>query len=70
MNPRIARTLTDEHLRDLRTQAAAARASRHHQPAAGGQPARPVPALRQRIGFALVEAGFHVLGSTRLARPE
>jgi hypothetical protein len=60
MNPGISRALTDEHIRELRQQAARSgtgdRDDRDH-----------APWLRRRIGFAMIEAGTRMLATTRPA---
>ncbi|HEX3491260.1 MAG TPA: hypothetical protein VHU92_18065 [Streptosporangiaceae bacterium] len=64
MSPELTRQLAAEHIRDLTHEAA-----RH---AAAERPAltAPRPQLRNRIGFALVEAGLRLLADPSVtARP-
>jgi hypothetical protein len=66
MNPWMLSDLTDLHMREIRREAARRRNQarpRESQPvrSMGGGPGR----LRQRVGFGLVEAGLHVLTTTR-----
>jgi hypothetical protein len=64
MNPDLTRQLAAEHIRDLRHEAA-----RH---ATTERPAQAAsrPQLRNRIGFALVEAGLRLLTDPSVtARP-
>lgn len=64
MNPELTRQLAAEHIRDLRHEAA--RHAITERPA----PAGPRPQLRNRIGFALVEAGLRLLADgSVVARP-
>jgi hypothetical protein len=68
MNPGMLGDLADSHVREMRREAAQRRSQarpRVSRPAlsvSGGR-AR----LRRRIGFGLVEAGLHVLATTRPA---
>jgi hypothetical protein len=57
MNPEISRTLTDEHIRELRQQAVRS----------GTGDRDRTPWLRRRIGFAMIEAGTRMLATTRPA---
>jgi hypothetical protein len=67
MNPWMISDLADSRAREIRRQAAECRTGRR----------RPVPRpaygvnhwlrLRHRVGYGLVEAGLHVLASTRPA---
>jgi hypothetical protein len=67
MNPWILSDLADSRVREMRRQAAECRTE--------GRRPRPRPAhgvnrrlqLRHRVGFGLVEAGLHVLATTRPA---
>ena len=59
MTPRMIEAVADQHLRELRCQAA-------RRQAAARRRDRP-PRLRSHLGFALVEAGFYLLSSARLA---
>ncbi len=67
MNPGMAGALADQHIRELRRQAARRHAAaRHREPRPAGDAGRR-PRLRSHLGFALVEAGFYLLASARLA---
>ncbi len=67
MNPAITGAMADEHVLDLRRQAARRQAAaRHRQPRPGGRASRR-PRLRSHLGFALVEAGCYLLSGVRLA---
>jgi hypothetical protein len=66
MNSRMLGDLADLHMRETRREAARRRSQagpRESQPvrSVSGGPGR----LRQRVGFGLVEAGLHVLATTR-----
>jgi hypothetical protein len=66
MNPWMLSDLADSHMREIRRQAAQRRSqARPREP----QPMRSVSGgrgrLRRRVGFGLVEAGLHVLATTR-----
>jgi hypothetical protein len=68
MNPWMLSDLADSRAREIRREAARQRSQarpRESQPTQGvsGRRAR----LRQRVGFGLVEAGLHVLATTRSA---
>ena len=65
MNPALINAAADEHIRELRHHAARRRDARRHAAARHREP-RP-PRLRSHLGFALVEAGFYLLASARLA---
>jgi hypothetical protein len=71
MNPQLANDLATCHLRDLRqlgerhrrqTLTTANRRQRH-SPLRRQSPARRQSPLRRQIGFRLVEAGLHLMGS-------
>ena len=65
MNPWMISDLADSHAREIRRQAAQCRTGRRRP---GPRPAQGVSrALRHRVGFGLVEAGLHVLATTRPA---
>jgi hypothetical protein len=67
MNPAMINAVADQHIRELRHHAARRRAAaRHREPRPAGAASRP-PRLRSHLGFALVEAGFYLLASARLA---
>ena len=66
MNPWMLSDLADSHVREIRREAAQRR--RQARP----RESQPMPSLsggrgrlRQRVGFGLVEAGLHVLATTR-----
>ena len=66
MNPWMLSDLADSHVRELLRKAAQRRSQarpRQSQPirSVSGGPGR----LRRRVGFGLVEAGLHVLATTR-----
>jgi hypothetical protein len=67
MNPWMIKALADAHSRDLRHQAA-----RHRMRTRRGwwpaDSARRLRRLRRGIGFRLVEAGLHMLATTRPVR--
>jgi hypothetical protein len=70
MNPTPLHLVADQHIRELRQRAAGRRtAADHRAPRPGNGAVRP-PGLRSYLGFALVEAGFHLLetGPAGLAR--
>ena len=62
MNPALINAAADEHIRELRHHAARRRDARRHAAARHRE-----PRLRSHLGFALVEAGFYLLASARLA---
>jgi hypothetical protein len=66
MNPWMLGDLADLHMRETRRKAARRRSQARHRES---QPVRSVSGdpgrLRQRVGFGLVEAGLHVLATTR-----
>ena len=68
MNPWMLSDLADSHVREIRYEAAQRR-SQARPPES--QPVRSVSRgrarLRRRVGFGLVEAGLHVLATTRPA---
>lgn len=71
MNPGMLDTVADQHIRELRRQATRRQATRRqaaarHRDRPAGD-AGPLPRLRSRLGFVLVEAGFCLLASARLA---
>lgn len=77
MNPWLSNALADSHARELRGEAAGPQApetrrdaapSRIRPPGAGAWAARGAPGgsrVRHRVGFALVEAGLHLLAASR-----
>jgi hypothetical protein len=66
MNPWMLSDLADSHQREMRREATRRRSQ---APPRKSQPAQSVSGgrgrLRQRVGFGLVEAGLHVLATTR-----
>ncbi len=66
MNPGMLDTVADQHIRELRRQATRRQAAARHRDRPAGD-AGPLPRLRSRLGFVLVEAGFCLLASARLA---
>ena len=68
MNPWMLCDLADSHVREIRREAAQRRSQARPRES---RPARSVSGgrarLRHRIGFGLVEAGLHVLATTRPA---
>jgi hypothetical protein len=67
MNPWILSDLADSRVREMRRQAAECRtAGRRPRPRLAHGVNRRLQ-LRHRVGFGLVEAGLHVLATTRPA---
>jgi hypothetical protein len=64
MNPRMD-DIARQHISDLHHEAGRHRAT-IDQDASAGHVARPAPRLRRHVGFALVEAGFYLLGTDHL----
>jgi hypothetical protein len=62
MNPRLVDALADAHLREVRRQAAQHRIRRAEARSPGRE--ERWRRLRSRVGFLLVEAGFHLLAMT------
>jgi hypothetical protein len=66
MNPWMLSELADSHVREIRREAAQRRGQAWPRES---QPRRAVRGgrgrLRRRVGFGLVEAGLHVLATTR-----
>jgi len=66
MNPWMLSDLADSHAREIRREAARRRSQARPRES---QPTRTVSGglgrLRRRVGFGLVEAGLHVLATTR-----
>ena len=56
MNPQISRILADEHISDLRRQAARYAAAAHRGRA---------PRLRRRIGLVMIDVGSRMLATTQ-----
>jgi hypothetical protein len=72
MNPWMISDLADSHVREIRRQAAEYRAGALRTGArrSGARPVHDVNRwlrLRHRVGFGLVEAGLHVLATTKPA---
>jgi hypothetical protein len=59
MNPELANDLATSHLRDLRQ---LGEEHRRQTPTTANRRHRPFP-LRRQIGFRLVEAGLHLMGT-------
>jgi hypothetical protein len=66
MNPWMISALADSHVREIRRQAADRRTGQRRPRQAAYRVNRRLR-LRHRVGFGLVEAGLHVLASTRPA---
>jgi hypothetical protein len=64
MNTRMD-DLARQHVSEMRHQAASRSAAGREETSPGHTAAR-TPRLRRRVGFALVEAGFHLLGTDHL----
>jgi hypothetical protein len=56
-----------EHIRDLRRQADGHRSATEPRETRRDHDDPRAPGLRRHVGFALVEAGFYLLGTDRLA---
>lgn len=65
MNHRMDAIATD-HIRELHREAASRRSAAEPGDSRDHDDAR-TPRLRRHVGFALVEAGFYLLGNERLA---
>ena len=66
MNPRMD-DIARQHIRELHDQARRHRSAAEPEEAGPGHDAGRTPRLRRHVGFALVEAGFYLLGTDRLA---
>lgn len=66
MNPWMISDLADSHVREIRRQAAG-RWTVRRRPRAAPYGVNRRLQLRHRVGFGLVEAGLHVLATTRPA---
>jgi hypothetical protein len=64
MNPRMD-DIARQHISDLRHQADRYRCATEQERGSGHDASR-TPRLRRHVGFALVEAGFYLLGTDRL----
>jgi hypothetical protein len=64
MNPRMD-DIARQHISDLRHQADRHRSTIDQETSSGHDAAR-TPRLRRHVGFALVEAGFYLLGTDHL----
>jgi hypothetical protein len=60
MNPQIPRSLADQHISELRRQAAQNAAGAHRD----GDRSR-APRLRRRIGLVMIDAGSRMLATTQ-----
>jgi hypothetical protein len=60
MNPQIPRRMADEHISELRRQAATAATGARRDRDRGR-----APRLRRRIAFALIDTGFRMLATTQ-----
>ena len=60
MNPQIPRSLADQHISDLRRQAAQHAAAAAHR----DRDRRRAPRLRRRIGLVMIDAGTRLLATT------
>ena len=60
MHPLISRSLADEHISDLRRQAAQYAAAAAHR----GRDRSRAPRLRRRIGLVMIDAGSRMLAMT------
>lgn len=65
MNTRIE-TIARQHISEMRHQAASHRFAAEVGVTSPGHAAARTPWLRRHVGFALVEAGFYLLGTDRL----
>jgi hypothetical protein len=65
MNSRMD-DIARQHISDLRHQADSHRAATEPEETRTGLDANRTPRLRRHVGFALVEAGFYLLGTDRL----
>jgi hypothetical protein len=68
MNTRMD-DIARQHISDLRHQAASHRSAAGSGETGPGHDAVRTPRLRRHVGFALVEAGFYLLGTDRLTVP-
>jgi hypothetical protein len=67
MNPWMVSDLADSQVREIRRQVAECRTGRQRPVPRRVSTVTPLQHLRHRVGFGLVEAGLHVLASTRPA---
>jgi hypothetical protein len=67
MNPWMMSDLADCHAREIRREADERRAGARRPGPRRAYSVNPWRQLRHRVGFGLVEAGLHVLASTRPA---
>jgi hypothetical protein len=65
MNTRMD-DIARQHISDLRNQAASHRSATGPGQTSPGHDAARTPRLRRHVGFALVEAGFYLLGTDHL----
>jgi len=59
MNPQIPRSMADQHISELRRQAA------QHAAARRDRDRSRAPRLRRRIGLAMIDAGSRMLATTQ-----
>ena len=59
MNPQIPRSMADQHISELRRQAA------QHAAAAAHRDRSRAPRLRRRIGLVMIDAGSRMLATTQ-----
>jgi hypothetical protein len=59
--------LASQHIHELHREADARRSTAEPQETRRDHDAGRTPRLRRHVGFALVEAGFYLLGTDRLA---
>ena len=60
MNPQISRSMTDQHIAELRRQAAQSGTGAHRDRSRA-------PRLRRRIAFAMIDTGTRMLATTQPA---
>jgi hypothetical protein len=62
MNPQISRSMTDQHIAELRRQAAESGTGAHRD-----RDGSRAPRLRRRIAFAMIDTGTRMLATTQPA---
>jgi hypothetical protein len=65
MNTRMD-DIARQHISEMRHQAASHRSAAERDGTSPGHDAARTPRLRRHVGFALVEAGFYLLGTDHL----